>query len=206
MDTKQVLDVLTRYVSPINAQGLLSRATRPTATPGKPMKDGDARELLGRIEQSSRLFVEPHRLADLARELRALLPAVATASRRIELTTERDLSAALQAAREIGQTMGARPLTVQAIATIASELARNVVSYTPGGTLELIADDTARSLLLRASDRGRGIPNLSEILSGRYRSTTGLGKGLVGCSKLAKRFDVKTGPEGTVVEALVTWA
>lgn len=206
MDPKRVLDVLTRYVSAINAQGLLARAMRPTATPGRPLKDGEARELLARLEQSSRLFVQPNRLPDLTRELRALLPPMTTAPRRIELTTERDLSAALQAAREVGQAMGARPLTVQAIATIASELARNVVSYTPGGALELVAEENGRSLLLRATDRGRGIPNVADILAGRYRSTTGLGKGLLGCSKLAKRFDIKTGPEGTVVEAVVTWA
>lgn len=205
MDTKRVLEVLTRYVSPINAQGLLSRALRRTVAAGGPVPEADAKDLLARLEQSSRLFVEPHRLADLVRELRALLPATATASRTIQLSGERDLSAALQAAREIGQTMGARPLTVQAIATIASELARNVISYTPGGTLELIADDAAHSLLLRVSDRGSGITSLPDILAGRYRSKTGLGKGLIGCSKLAKRFDVKTGPSGTVVEALVSW-
>ena len=39
------------------------------------------------------------------------------------------------------------------------------------------------------------------MLSGRYRSRTGLGKGLLGVKKLSTRFDLETGPSGTRVEA-----
>lgn len=205
MDPKRALEVLARYVSPINAQGLLTRSLRSPSGAGRLPRELDNRELIARLEQSSRLFVEPHRVAELSRELRALLPQAVHGPRRVELNHERDLTAALQAARELAQSMGARPLTVQAIATIVSELCRNVVSYTPGGALELLPDDAQRSVLVRASDRGSGIPNLPEILAGKYRSRTGLGKGLAGCARLAKRFDVKTGSEGTVVEAVVSW-
>lgn len=205
MDAKRILEVLTRYLSPINAQGLLSRTMRTSDMMPHDLRDGDVRELVARLEQGARLFVVPARQADLTRDLRALLPTTAPASHRLQLASERDLALALQAARELASAMGARPLTLQAVATIASELARNIVSYTPGGVLELIPDPSGRSIVIRATDRGTGISNLPEILAGRYKSKTGLGRGLLGCSRLAKRFDIKSGATGTVVEAVVSW-
>jgi serine/threonine-protein kinase RsbT len=42
-------------------------------------------------------------------------------------------------------------------------------------------------------------------MSGRYRSKTGLGRGLLGTKRLADNFDIATGATGTriVVEVLV---
>ena len=48
------------------------------------------------------------------------------------------------------------------------------------------------------------IEGLDRILAGQYRSKTGLGKGLSGVKKLASRFDVATGHQGTRVEAVIT--
>ena len=58
-----------------------------------------------------------------------------------------------------------------------------------------------QSLLIRATDGGGGIPDLDEILAGRYRSKTGLGKGLLGSKRLADRFEVRSGRNGTIIEA-----
>jgi len=40
-------------------------------------------------------------------------------------------------------------------------------------------------------------------MSGKYRSTTGLGRGLLGVKRLADRFTIKTGKGGTSIEAEV---
>ena len=106
----------------------------------------------------------------------------------LDVRTERDLADALSETRRLCQSWRVRPVTQQKIATVVSELARNIVSYTPGGTLELIPQDDGakQGLLIRATDSGGGIPNLDEILAGRYRSKTGLGKGLLG-SEAARR-------------------
>jgi serine/threonine-protein kinase RsbT len=93
-------------------------------------------------------------------------------------------------------------LIQQRVATLVSELGRNIVSYTPGGTVELIPLDGPRPrVLVRAKDSGSGILNLEEIMDGRYRSRTGLGKGLLGSKRLSDRFDVRSTRDGTVVEA-----
>jgi signal transduction histidine kinase/CheY-like chemotaxis protein len=50
------------------------------------------------------------------------------------------------------------------------------------------------------SDRGPGIANLQTILDGSYRSTTGMGLGIVGARRLMDQFDITTAPNsGTVV-------
>ena len=42
-------------------------------------------------------------------------------------------------------------------------------------------------------DRGPGIGNLDDILGGRYRSTTGMGLGILTARPLMDRFDIRTG-------------
>ena len=61
----------------------------------------------------------------------------------------------------------------------------------------------AKRIVVRAIDRGPGIPNLEEVFSGRYRSKTGLGKGLLGTKRLADKFDISSSITGTQVTAEV---
>ena len=54
--------------------------------------------------------------------------------------------------------------------------------------------------IIRVGDTGPGIPNLDEILNGRYVSKTGLGMGLIGTRRLMEHFPITSTPSGTVVE------
>ena len=55
-------------------------------------------------------------------------------------------------------------------------------------------------MVIRISDRGRGIPNLLEIMEGRYQSRTGMGLGIVGARRLMDQFQVESAPgAGTTV-------
>jgi serine/threonine-protein kinase RsbT len=151
-----------------------------------------------------KLFVEPAAFEAFRAGLVALigeLPGKQPIT--LQIKSERDLVEALSETRRLCQAWRVRPVTQQKIATVVSELARNMVSYTPGGTLELIPkeDGGKESLFIRATDGGGGIPNIDEILAGRYRSKTGLGKGLLGSKRLADRFEVRSGRNGTIIEA-----
>jgi serine/threonine-protein kinase RsbT len=115
--------------------------------------------------------------------------------------TESDASHARLAARMMCETLGGRGYECQKVATAVSELARNQIAYAGGGTIQLAPEQTPRRLLrVRAEDQGRGIPDLERVLSGTYRSKTGMGLGLLGVKRLADRFDVRTGPSGTQVD------
>jgi serine/threonine-protein kinase RsbT len=82
---------------------------------------------------------------------------------------------------------------------VVSELARNIVSYTSGGTIELTPSQSPPSMTIRAVDQGTGIKNLDSIMGGSYRSKTGLGLGLSGSKRLATQFEIDTGPSGTTI-------
>jgi serine/threonine-protein kinase RsbT len=122
----------------------------------------------------------------------------------VKIFSENDISVVRNEARRICEEVGAGSYTVQKVTTIVSELARNIVSYATSGTLEIVPiTEQGRRIILRAADTGPGIPNLELVLSGRYRSKTGLGRGLLGTKRLADHFDVSTGSGGTLVVAEV---
>jgi serine/threonine-protein kinase RsbT len=200
-----VLGVLARHLSSINANQVLVRAMREARLTGMPLGAAEVTRLVPQLERGLRLFLPASSVGDVVSELhRAFAPAQPPAPRRLEIVAEPDISEARLTARALCEQLGARRVVVQKVATIVSELARNIFMYTDGGTIDLVpTGDGAPRLLVRATDRGRGIAHLEEVMSGRYRSKTGLGAGLLGTKRLVDRFEIETGPTGTRVEAEV---
>jgi signal transduction histidine kinase len=104
---------------------------------------------------------------------------------------------ARQRAREVAALLGFDNGAQTRIATAVSELARNAHRYAGGGVVNFSVDES--SLLIEVSDDGPGIADLDAVLTGRYRSTTGMGQGLVGVRRLMDSFDVETSGAGTRV-------
>lgn len=168
-------------------------------------RDPDPREfprIISRIERALKIFMDEDGMEAAHRDLSALLPKESRVpgAEQIEIQEEGDIVTARARAREICRAIGGERLATQKAATIVSELARNIVSYTPGGYVELIPSQSPNRLKVRAVDTGAGIENLEEILAGRYKSRTGLGMGLLGTRRIANTFDVTTGVDGTIVE------
>lgn len=199
-----LLELLARYVSPIIARSILSRALREHSIDPSDLDAATLKALTPRLEAAVKLFVEPMHYSAFRAGLDNLIGETPSKeSITLHVKSERDLAEALLETRRLCQSWHVRAVIQQKIATVVSELARNIVSYTPGGTVELIPQESGPkpSVLVRATDAGGGIPNLDQILAGRYRSKTGLGKGLLGSKRLADRFEVRTGSDGTVIEA-----
>lgn len=112
----------------------------------------------------------------------------------ISLAFDYDVVAARRRARQIAALLRFDDQDQTRIATVASELARNALHYGSGGRVEFAVDQrsTAQSLMITVSDRGPGIANLEEVLSGNYQSDTGMGIGLLGARRLMDDFDVRT--------------
>jgi signal transduction histidine kinase/DNA-binding response OmpR family regulator len=120
----------------------------------------------------------------------------------LRLRHERHVVYARQRAREIAALLGFEHQEQIRLATAASELARNAFRYAVNGMVEFLVRDTAPQLfVISVTDSGPGIPNLSEILDGRYVSQTGLGKGIIGTKRLMDHFQISSSAEGTRVEA-----
>ncbi|HEX8619516.1 MAG TPA: ATP-binding protein [Thermoanaerobaculia bacterium] len=120
----------------------------------------------------------------------------------ISLHFEYDLVAARRRARQIAALVGFDEQDQTRIATVASEIARNALRYAGGGRIEFGVDDRdgTQALCMTVSDRGPGIENLDKILSGRYRSQTGMGLGILGAQRLMDDVQINTAPgKGTTV-------
>lgn len=203
---ERILAVLGRHLSALNAQNVVARALRDARIAGPALTADDIRRLQPAIERGLRLFLPLSAVADVLSELgRAFAPGDPPRPRMLAIRVENDVSEARLAARAMCEVLGARRVVVQKVATIVSELARNIYMYTPnGGSIELVPGEGTRPrLTVRAVDDGPGIPNLDEVLGGRYKSRTGLGAGLLGTKRLVDRFEIATGPTGTRIEAEV---
>ncbi len=120
----------------------------------------------------------------------------------LRLRHERHVVHARQRAREIAAHLGFEHREQIRLATAASELARNAFRYATNGTVEfLVKTATPQLFVIAVTDSGPGIPDLSEILDGRYVSQTGLGKGIIGTKRLMDHFQISSSAEGTRVEA-----
>jgi serine/threonine-protein kinase RsbT len=122
---------------------------------------------------------------------------------RLPIESESDILLARHAVREMCGRLGfSRSEEVKA-ATVVSELARNIVLYAKRGEVSLRrwVEDGRVGIEIRARDRGPGIANTEVILSGKYRSRTGLGLGILGTKRLAHQFEITSGVGGTEVVA-----
>ena len=120
----------------------------------------------------------------------------------IALHFETDLVAARRRARQIAALLGFEDQDQTRIATVASEIARNALRYGGGGRVELAVDRDGggAALVLTVTDRGPGIHNLDDVLSGRYESKTGMGIGIVGARRLMDDLKISSKPgQGTTV-------
>ena len=119
----------------------------------------------------------------------------------VVIEQERDVVAARQRARRLAELLGFDPREQTRIATAVSEIARNAYTYAGGGRIEFEVEGDSRPQLfvVRVADAGRGIRDLQAVLSGEYRSRTGMGLGMLGSKRLMDAFDVETSKLGTIV-------
>ena len=118
------------------------------------------------------------------------------------IESEADVVAVRQRARRIAELLGIDRQGQTRVATAVSEIARNAFSYAGGGRTEFLLDAKAnpQAFVIRISDRGKGIADLDTILEGRYRSTSGMGLGLIGARRLMDRFEIRSSSDtGTQV-------
>jgi signal transduction histidine kinase/CheY-like chemotaxis protein len=120
----------------------------------------------------------------------------------VRVQYEHDVVSSRQRAKQVAEVLGFETQQQTRLATAVSEIARNAFAYAGGGKVEFLLEGSTppQLLTIRISDEGRGIPNLEEILEGRYRSHTGMGMGLLGARRLMDQFSVVCMPgKGTLV-------
>jgi signal transduction histidine kinase/DNA-binding response OmpR family regulator len=114
---------------------------------------------------------------------------------------EEDVVTARQRAAQVAIALGFDQSEQTRIATAVSEIVRNAFRYAQGGSVEfhLAGDSSPQVLEIVVRDTGGGIPHLDQVLSGQYKSETGMGMGLVGTRRLMDRFHIQSTNAGTTV-------
>jgi anti-sigma regulatory factor (Ser/Thr protein kinase) len=110
----------------------------------------------------------------------------------IAIRHEQDVVIARQRAREIARLVGFDGQDQTRVATAVSEIVRNAFRYAKGGKVEFAIEgaSTPQLLLIRVRDQGPGIPDLPLVMSGQYRSSTGMGVGIIGAHRLMDKVDI----------------
>ena len=125
----------------------------------------------------------------------------------IALESEHDIAVARGEVRSTAVALGFRLIDQTRLATVTSELARNVVKYAKRG--RMIVQPTTNmlgrsGLRLIFEDRGPGIPDIDAAMRDGFTTGRGLGKGLPGSKRLVDEFDIESTPAGTRV-TVVRW-
>ncbi|HYY41746.1 MAG TPA: anti-sigma regulatory factor [Pyrinomonadaceae bacterium] len=126
----------------------------------------------------------------------------------IALKHEHDIVVARGEVRRYAVALGFRLLDQTRLATVASELARNVVKYAGQGRLivQPVTDASGRSgLRLVFEDSGPGIRDLAAAMRDGFSTGGGLGQGLPGSQRLAHEFAIESTPERGTRIVVVRW-
>ena len=113
----------------------------------------------------------------------------------ISIQFESDVLRARNLATLLGGEINFDKTTCIKIGTATSELTRNMIEHANGGSVEFfIAKRSGNSfgIVIKFKDRGNGIENLNEIISGNFVSKRGMGVGLIGSRRLMDETDINT--------------
>lgn len=110
--------------------------------------------------------------------------------------------------RDIAVALGFRPLDQTRLATVTSELARNIVKYAGRGQViaqPARAPDGRTGLRLIFEDSGGGIADIPAAMRDGFSTGRGLGKGLPGSQRLVDEFKIESTPERGTRITVVRW-
>lgn len=124
----------------------------------------------------------------------------------ITINSPADIVVARQHGRRLSLESGCGSADATLVATIISELARNIVRYAKRGeiVLEKVRGGRMNGIRIVCRDAGPGIVEVQRALVGGYSTSGGLGMGLSGVRKLVDEFHLDTGSSGTTV-TLTKW-
>lgn len=123
---------------------------------------------------------------------------------RVSIRTDADIVEARRRMRDLAEPLALSPGDLAMVATAVSELARNILVFAEGGTIDLslIDQNQRRGVLVVAQDDGPGIADVKLAMRDGFSTSDGLGLGLPGTNRLMDEFDlVSEVGVGTTVRA-----
>src|SRR5262245_39107678 len=112
----------------------------------------------------------------------------------VAIERETDIVVVRERTRKITALAGYDRQDQTRITTAVSEIARNAWEYGKGGRVEywLTGEKGDQALEIVVVDKGTGIADIDAVLSGSYKSQTGMGVGILGARRLMESFSIDT--------------
>ena len=112
----------------------------------------------------------------------------------VEIRTVEDIVISRSVAKEMARETGFGIVDQTKIATVISELARNMIKYAGEGMLRIVVieDSNRKGVEITCDDGGPGIENIALALKEGYSTSRGLGMGLPGAKKLMDEFVIES--------------
>lgn len=120
----------------------------------------------------------------------------------VTIASVADIVKARQQGRTLATDLGFMDADLTLITTAISEVARNIVDHAKKGEIRLALANhgSKRGILIVASDRGPGIPDINRAMQYGFSTNKGLGVGLPGAKWLMDEFEIESRVgEGTTV-------
>jgi serine/threonine-protein kinase RsbT len=118
--------------------------------------------------------------------------------RQLTLRDESDLVVLRRHARELGQREGLSGVSIEALATALTEIARNVLVHARSGKVSMGGGRGVRGgrerrfVVVVVQDEGPGIADPSVAMVDGYSTGQGLGMGLPGARRLVDAFELRS--------------
>ena len=161
------------------------------------------KKLVGSLEEVAVSFKSSNEIKIVFRNIHTMFRTHTVLQKEeIKITSEYDIVAARNLGAKMAKDMGFGNTDSVKIATIISELARNITLYSGSGNITISPIlDFRKGLEIVATDQGPGIKDLDSIMNGTYNSERGMGMGLRGVKNLSDTFDIETNDgQGTIVK------
>lgn len=126
---------------------------------------------------------------------------------RVAIKSDGDILVARQQGREMGINLGIGPSNLSVIATAISELARNILLYTRGGTIACwpVEKESKKGIVIQATDNGPGIADVEAAMRDGYSTSGGLGLGLPGVRRLMDEFAIVSRENRGTTVTVIKW-
>jgi len=126
----------------------------------------------------------------------------------ITVISASDIIIARDLGRKIGKELNFSQTDLTIIATVISELARNIILFAKQGNILLSSTKQGNKvgIMISAEDKGPGIPDVFLAMQDGYSTGKGLGLGLPGVKRLMDEFEILTETgKGTKV-TVIKWS
>lgn len=199
---------LGKYLSSIMVGSLLESTCGRLGIRTQALSSRELPAVIDALERSLALYLDPADMVGAVKQLRVMMTQSSDTNGdqrgyRLSIVGELDIRESRTTAFQLAKAVGFDLPDATKVATVVSELARNILRYAVEGIICLEVVKRPRpGIRITAKDDGPGIRDLDSILSGTYESRSGLGLGLRGSRQMVDQFDIASFPgQGTKVVA-----